>query len=47
MIINCPFENPFCCTTNKLMTSPDYAFENDRLLRLKHKNELNLRNIVV
>jgi len=44
---NCPFENPFCCTKNKLMSSPDIAFANDRLERLKNKKELNARKIIV
>ena len=44
---NCPFENPFCCNMNKLMASPDIAFANDRLERLKNKTELNARKIIV
>lgn len=44
---NCPFENPFCCDQTKLMASQDIAFTNDRLTRIKHKKELNLRKIVV
>ena len=42
---NCPAENPSCCIKKELMASPDFAFKDDRMERIKHRNTLELRKI--
>ena len=44
---NCPPSNPKCCTKTEIMASPDFAFKNDRMERLKNSKELLLRGIIV
>lgn len=44
---NCPPDDPSCCTQNETMTSPDYAYKDDRTARIKNNKELSLRGIFV
>ena len=44
---NCPVNNPSCCIKTDLMASPDYMFKDDRMERIKNKDELEQRGISV